>query len=363
MTDDPRERAEQRTLLMPRAGHGLDLAPGQRRQEYLIQRTLGVGGYSIVYLAQDTRLDRQVALKEYMPSMLAVREPSGLVSPQLPRFEPLFDKGLVGFMNEAKLLGSFDHPGLVKVHRFWAEAGTAYMAMPYYEGVTLKRLLADMGVRPAESWLRALASQLMQALQALHTARCVHRNVSPDNVLMLPGSEQNPRPVLLDFSAARRVIGDATQTLTAILKSGYSPVEQYEAEQTGRQGAWTDVYSLSALLYTAAVGRAPGSSIARLMQDDLEPARVAARGQYSDAFLAAIDAGLTVRPEMRPQSLQAFQRLLDATAAPPLAGPRRAEAEVPKARGMSPAMGMLAAALAAVAVVLGVVVVAWALLR
>jgi len=99
------------------------------------------------------------------------------------------------------------------------------------------------------------------------------------------------------------------------------------------------------------------------MQDDLEPARVAARGQYSDAFLAAIDAGLTVRPEMRPQNLQAFQRLLDATAAPPMAGPRRAEAEVPKARALSPAMGMLAAGLAAAAVVLGVVVVAWALLR
>ena len=363
MTDDPRERAEQRTLLMPRAGHGLDLAPGQRRQEFLIERTLGVGGYSIVYLAHDTRLDRQVALKEYMPTMLAVREPSGLVTPQLPRFEPLFDKGLVGFMNEAKLLGSFDHPGLVKVHRFWAEAGTAYMAMPYYEGTTLKRWLADLGVRPAEPWLRELATQLMQSLQVLHTARCVHRNVSPDNVLMLAGSEPSPRPVLLDFSAARRVIGDATQTLTAILKSGYSPVEQYEAEHTGRQGPWTDVYSLAALLYTAVVGRSPGSSIARLMQDDLEPARVAARGQYSDAFLAAIDAGLTVRPEMRPQNLRAFAQLLEATVAPPLAGPQRAAAALPAKPALSPAMGMAAAGLAAVAVVLGVAAVAWALVR
>lgn len=363
MVDDPRERAEQRTLLLPRAGHGLDLAPGQRRQEFVIERTLGVGGYSIVYLAHDTRLDREVALKEYMPSMLAVREPTGLVCPQLPRFEPLFDKGLVGFMNEAKLLGSFDHPGLVKVHRFWAEAGTAYMAMPYYQGTTLKRWLAELGVRPAESWLRELAAQLMQSLQVLHAARCVHRNVSPDNVLMLPGSEQSPKPVLLDFSAARRVIGDATQTLTAILKSGYSPVEQYEAEQTGRQGPWTDVYSLAALLYTAAVGRAPGSSIARLMQDDLVPARVAAQGQYSDAFLAAVDAGLTVRPEMRPQSLLAFQQLLDASVAPPMAGPQRAALLPPASRRMNPTLGMVAAVLAAVAVLLGVAAVMWSLAR
>lgn len=363
MTDDPRERAEQRTLLLPRAGQGLDLAPGQRRQEFLIERTLGVGGYSIVYLAHDMRLDREVALKEYMPSMLAVREPSGLVSPQLPRFEPLFDKGLVGFMNEAKLLGSFDHPGLVKVHRFWAEAGTAYMAMPYYPGSTLKRWLVELGVRPAEAWLRELADQLMQSLQVLHAARCVHRNVSPDNVLMLPGSEQTPRPVLLDFSAARRVIGDATQTLTAILKSGYSPVEQYEAEQTGRQGPWTDVYSLAALLYTAAVGRAPGSSIARVMHDELEPARLAAQGQYSDAFLAAIDAGLTVRPEMRPQNLRAFQALLDSRVAPPLAGRPRTTKAAPADQRLSPAMGMAAAALAAVAVVLGVAAVAWSIWR
>ena len=376
MSDDPRERAEQRTLLMPRPGHGHDLKAGQQRQEFVVERTLGVGGYSIVYVARDTRLDRLVALKEYMPSTLAVRLPNGLVAPQLPRFEDLFDIGLVGFMNEAKLLGSFDHPGLVKVHRFWAEAGTAYMAMPYYEGVTLRRWLADLGARPTEAWLRQLADSLMQALQVLHSARCVHRNVSPDNILMLqdPGggnhAQSPPRPVLLDFSAARRVIGDATQNLTAILKSGYSPVEQYEGEQTARQGAWTDVYALCAVLYTATVGRAPGSSVARLMQDDLEPAREAAKGLFSDAFLAAIDAGLTVRPEMRPQDMRALKRLLDSPVAPPAAPWRPAsgqsQGQPAAASGrpawLMPALGTAGALLAAVAVVGGVAAAGWALL-
>ncbi len=324
MDDGARERAEQKTLLMPRRDAGSELRAGHRLQEFVVERSLGVGGYSIVYLARDTRLDRRVALKEYLPATLATRLPTGEVAPRLPRFAEFFDKGLQSFINEARLLGSFDHPGLVKVYRFWSEAGTAYMVMPYYEGITLKKWLADLGAPPSERWLRQLAEPMMDALSWLHSERCFHRDVAPDNILMLydrsgGGSylEQKPRPVLLDFGAARRVIGDATQNLTAILKSGYSPVEQYEGEESLRQGAWTDVYALCAVLYTAAVGKAPGSSIARVVRDDMVPARVAAKGRYSDVFLAAIDAGLAVRPEQRPQTMAALARLFDAAQAPP----------------------------------------------
>ena len=171
----------------------------------------------------------------------------------------------------------------------------------------------------------------MDALGVMHTQRCFHRDVAPDNILMLferrPGAagtnagasylEQPPRPVLLDFGAARRVIGDATQNLTAFLKSGYTPVEQYEGAVTQRQGAWTDVYALCAVLYTAAIGKAPPSSINRIVRDELVPAREAGKGRYSDAFLAAVDAGLGVRPEQRPQSMAALRALLDADDAPP----------------------------------------------
>ena len=337
MADDPRERAEQRTLLMPRRDQGSELKPGHKLQEFVVERPLGVGGYSIVYLARDTRLDRRVALKEYLPATLAMRLSTNEVMPRLPRFQEFFDRGLKSFMNEARLLGSFDHPGLVKVYRFWAEAGTAYMVMPYYEGITLKTWLADLGTPPSEAWLRQFMAPLMDALGALHAQHCYHRDIAPDNILMLYDRaatgkggnflEQKPRPVLLDFGAARRVIGDATQNLTAILKSGYSPVEQYEGEETLRQGAWTDVYALCAVLYTAAVGKAPGSSIARVVRDETVPARVAAKGRYSDVFLAAIDAGLAVRPEHRPQSLAALQKLMDAKEAQPVA----AAAPVPAA--------------------------------
>lgn len=323
MEDDARERAEQRTLLMPRRDQGSELRAGHTLQEFVVEKLLGVGGYSCVYRARDTRLDRTVAIKEYLPATLAARHPDGSVGPRLPRFQAFYDKGLDGFLNEARLLGSFDHPSLVKVYRFWAQNGTAYMVMPHYEGITLKKWLHDLGAPPSERWLRDLADPLMAALGVMHEQRCYHRDVAPDNILMLydraaHGSylEQRPRPVLLDFGAARRVIGDATQQLTAILKSGYSPVEQYEGEESLRQGPWTDVYALCAVLYTAVTGKPPGSSVARVVRDEMPPAAQAAQGRYSAPFLAAIDAGLRVRPEQRPQSMAALRALMDAPVAP-----------------------------------------------
>ncbi|MDP3613754.1 MAG: serine/threonine-protein kinase, partial [Rubrivivax sp.] len=312
-SDGSRERAEQRTLLMPRRDQGSHLPKGSTLQEFVVEQVLGLGGYSIVYLARDTKLDRRVAVKEYLPGTLAMRAPSGEVVARLPRFEESYQKGLQSFINEARLLGSFDHPSLVKVYRFWADKGTAYMAMPYYNGTTLKKWLVDLGAPPSERWLRQLAEPLMQALAVLHDNNCLHRDVAPDNILMLYDRaggnflEQQPRPVLLDFGAARRVAAEATQNLTSILKSGYSPVEQYDNEAGLRQGTWSDVYALCAVLYAAAIGKVPNASIARLVRDDLIPARVAGKGRYSQAFLAAIDAGLSVRPEQRPQTMAELQ--------------------------------------------------------
>ena len=327
--DDARERAEQRTLLVPRREQGTALTRGHALQEFVVDKVLGVGGSSIVYLAQDTKLGRRVAVKEYLPGTIAMRAPSGEVVPRLPRFAQAFDKGLQSFINEARLLGSFDHPSLVKVYRFWTDNGTAYMAMPYYDGITLKKWMADLGTQPSERWLRQLAEPLMQALAVLHEHNTVHRDVAPDNILMLYDKaagnylEQMPRPVLLDFGAARRVQAEATQNLTALLKSGYSPAEQYGNDDALRQGPWTDVYALCAVLYAAAIGKVPNASIARVVRDDLVPARVAGRGRLSPVFLAAIDAGLTVRPEDRVQNMVAlqaeFNRLEPAEAPPPSA--------------------------------------------
>ncbi len=304
---------------MPRRERDAHLPAGTFLQEFRVERVLGVGGYSIVYLAHDTKLDRRVAIKEYLPATLAARADKGEVVPRLPRFEPAFAKGMESFINEARLLGGFDHPALVKVYRFWQANGTAYMVMPYYEGTTLKQWLAALGAPPSERWLRQLATPLIEALQVLHDHAIVHRDVAPDNIVLLVDRsapnylEQAPRPVLLDFGAARRVAAEATQQLTAILKTGYSPVEQYDQGHAMKPGPWSDIYSLAAVLYAAAVGKPPGPSIARLVRDELTPAQLAARGRCSPGFLAAIDAGLAVRPERRPQTLAEFAELLART--------------------------------------------------
>lgn len=331
MSRPPADPPTDRTLLMPRRDIDAELPPGTRLQEFVVEGLVGAGGFSIVYRARDTQLDRLVALKEYMPAAFAQRGSDGIVRPRTPRHAEAYGLGLKSYLNEARLLASFDHPALLRVYRFWPQNGTAYLAMPLIEGVTLERWLADLGTAPSEAWLLAFALQMTEALEALHAQRIYHRDVAPDNILLQfdrrAGTvflEQKPRPVLLDFGAARRVIGDATQQLTAILKSGYSPPEQYEGAETQRQGPWTDVYALAAVLYAAIGGRKPPSAIGRVVKDTMVPAATIGAGRYSPAFLAAIDAGMAVRREDRPASMAAFRAALTATSVPPVASPARA---------------------------------------
>jgi serine/threonine protein kinase len=282
----------------PDMGNGL--AVGTYLGEFEITSMLGEGGFGIVYLATDHSLQRRVALKEYMPSALAARSAQSQVQVKSERHRETFEAGRKSFVNEARLLAQFDHPSLVKVYRFWEANGTAYMVMPFYEGRTLKDTLRELGAPPDEAWLRTLLAPLTEALSVIHTEQCYHRDIAPDNVMMLAGSQ---RPLLLDFGAARRVIGDMTQALTVILKPGYAPVEQYAEIPGMKQGAWTDVYALAAVVYFAITGKTPPPSVGRLLNDTYVPLTQAAAGRYSEGFLAAIDRALAVRPEARTQSI------------------------------------------------------------
>jgi serine/threonine protein kinase len=282
--------------------------------EFEITTVLGEGGFGIVYLAQDHSLGRRVALKEYMPSSLAQRVGGTQVSVKSERHRETFEAGLKSFVNEARLLAQFDHPSLVKVYRFWEANGTAYMVMPFYEGITLKDELKAMGAPPDEAWLRELLEPLSEALAVIHAEQCYHRDIAPDNVILLKGSNL---PLLLDFGAARRVIGDMTQALTVILKPGYAPVEQYAEVPGMKQGPWTDVYALAAVVYYAITGKTPPTSVGRLMNDNYVPMTQAGAGRYSPGFLAAIDRALIVRPEQRTQSIDDLRRDLGMEARAP----------------------------------------------
>jgi serine/threonine protein kinase len=290
---------------------GNALPVGTYLSEFELTSVLGEGGFGIVYLARDHSLERRVALKEYMPAALAARSGQTQVQVKSARHQDTFDAGLKSFVNEAKLLAQFDHPSLVKVYRFWEANGTAYMVMPFYEGITLKDKLRALGTAPDEEWLMGLLAPLTEALAVVHAESCYHRDIAPDNVILL---NTTGKPLLLDFGAARRVIGDMTQALTVILKPGYAPIEQYAEAPGMKQGPWTDVYALAASVHFAILGKTPPTSVGRLMSDSFVPLAQAAAGRYSPRFLEAMDRALRVRPEERTQTIADLRADLGLTA-------------------------------------------------
>ena len=303
----------------------LALPPGARVLEFEIERVVGRGGFSIVYLAFDHSLHRRVALKEYLPDTLARRDATLTVVPFSAKHRETFDVGLRSFVEEARLLARFDHPSLVKVYRFWEASGTAYMAMSYYEGSTLREAFR-LGPPPEPSVVEAMTVKLLEAVEILHRGQCLHRDIAPDNVIL----QRNGIPVLLDFGAARRIIREKTQALTVILKTGFAPIEQYSEEGEMEQGPWTDVYALAATLYAVITGKGPPACVSRAYTDPYVPlARIAPQG-YSPPFTTAIDQALSFLPDKRPQTIAAFREALGVRDRP--APPKRSEAVAPPKR-------------------------------
>jgi serine/threonine protein kinase len=305
---------------------GNALPEGTFLGEFELTSVHGEGGFGIVYVAWDHSLERRVAIKEYMPAALAARTGPTQVQVKSARHEETFNAGLKSFVNEAKLLAQFDHPSVVKVYRFWEANGTAYMVMPFYEGITLKDQLRAMGTPPDEDWLMGLLAPLTEALSVVHSGHCYHRDIAPDNVILL---NTTGKPLLLDFGAARRVIGDMTQALTVILKPGYAPVEQYAEAPGMKQGAWTDVYALAATVHFAILGKTPPPSVGRLMRDSYVPLAQSAAGRYSPRFLEALDNALRVRPEERTPTIDALRADLGLAAQAPASRPMPLEAQAP----------------------------------
>ncbi len=292
------------------------LPAGTRFGEFEILRVLGVGGFGIVYLAQDHSLERQVALKEYMPASLAARGAGPQITVRSASFAETYAIGLRSFINEARLLARFDHPSLVKVYRFWEDNATAYMVMPYLQGVTLRDMRRRMSHPPDEPWIRSVIMPILSALELLHREGVYHRDIAPDNILLPPDGP----PVLLDFGAARRVISDRTQSLTAILKPSYAPIEQYAEMTQLRQGPWTDLYALGAVIHYLLFGTPPAPATARAVQDDVDAVDGRVVPGISARFMEAMSWMLAIRPNERPQSGEQVRAVLDGLADVPPRG-------------------------------------------
>jgi non-specific serine/threonine protein kinase len=285
--------------------HANCLSVGARIAEYEITGLVGEGGFGVVYLARDTALNRVVALKEFMPSAFAGRIEGGRVAVRSAHHQTKFDAGLQGFIKEARMLARFNHPSLVKVYRFLEANGTAYMAMRFYDGQTLAQMMSAKGTRFDESLIAAVMLPVFDALQMLHAEKVFHRDIAPDNIMLADGSS-----VLLDFGSARHILGDGTQALTAVLKPIYSPVEQYVADGTMRQGAWTDVYALGAVLYHLATSKVPMQAVSRLMSDSLPTVSQVAGSVFSPQFSQAVQRAMAVRVEDRIQSISDLRQQL-----------------------------------------------------
>ncbi len=328
MSDDPSPSTPATARIAPTEHDALPA--GTRFGEFEIIRVLGVGGFGIVYLAHDHSLDRQVALKEYMPASLATRGDGPMITIRSNSAAATYAIGLRSFINEARLLARFDHPSLVKVYRVWEDNGTAYMVMPYLQGRTLRDARRALGQAPDEAWIRAVLAPVLDALELLHREGVFHRDIAPDNILLPPDA----LPILLDFGAARRVVGDHAQSLTAILKPSYAPIEQYAEVTAMRQGPWTDLYALGAVLHYLLFGVPPAPAAARAVQPDAEAIAQRVVPGVSPRFMSVVAWMLGVRPLERPQSVAALRAALNGEA--PIPAPGQHDATPPRAAAPLP---------------------------
>jgi serine/threonine protein kinase len=275
--------------------------------EYRIEQVLGAGGFGITYRARDANLDKDVAIKEYLPGELAMRMPDGNVVAQATGHEAGYRWGLERFLQEARTLAKFSHPHIVRVLRYFEANATAYMVMDYEKGDPLKVVLQH-DPQPAEAKLKALAAPLLDGLAAVHAAGFLHRDIKPDNIFV----RADGRPVLIDFGAARQALGGETRSLTAILTPGYAPLEQYSGE--GKQGPWTDLYAMGGVLYRAVADKNPPDAVTRIRGEPpgtgVAAGLAAVRGKYSESFLRAIEWALTLDEKQRPQDVAQWKTAL-----------------------------------------------------
>ena len=270
--------------------------------DYRIERVLGAGGFGVTYLADEIALARMVTIKEYFPSDIAARDGGIDAAPRSQDCAGDYRWGLDRFIEEAQTLAKFDHRNIVRVYRYFRANNTGYMVLHFEEGQSLKGWLKGLGRAPRQKELDAIIAPLLDALELIHKSDFLHRDIAPDNIIIRKSGD----PVLIDFGSARGEIASATKTVSALVKPGYSPYEQY-AETSRQQGPWSDIYALAATLYHAITGKRPADAPSRMVKDELVPARDAALSSYRAGFLKAIDRALALNVEARPQSIAAWR--------------------------------------------------------
>lgn len=287
--------------------HRFALPPGTQLRHYVIEGLLGHGGFGLTYKAKDLQLDREVAIKELFPTEFAIRDhDSTTVVLRSSDQEVNFGWAKSRFLEEARTLAALDDPGILRVHDFFEGNGTAYMVAQFIEGESLEAMLRRTGP-PPEAQLKSYLVDVLTSLGIVHNLRFLHRDIKTENILI---REKNGLPVLIDFGNARISTGEKTSNVTAVLTPGYAPFEQYSV--SGRQGPWTDLYSVGAVFYRSITGQSPTDAAGRINGSDMQPLAASAIPGYSMEFLQGIDKALQLRAEDRWQSCREWLESLNA---------------------------------------------------
>lgn len=279
------------------------LPSGYTLQEYRIESTLGVGGFGLTYLATDSNLNMRVAIKEYLPSDLAIRCEDQSIRSKSDHTLEKFNWGRSRFLDESRTLASFRHPNIVRVMRFFEANQTAYMVMEFVAGKPLNEWVRTR--RPINpQFLSEMSLALLAGIEVIHNSGFLHRDIKPGNIFL----RDDGTPVLLDFGSARTAAADTERT--AIVSPGYAPLEQYHSH--GNQGPWTDLYAWGAVLYWLVTGTKPMDATARVPDDSMQPAvQAASATHYGRPLLEAIDWALSPSEKRRPQSVSELRQLVE----------------------------------------------------
>jgi serine/threonine protein kinase/sugar lactone lactonase YvrE len=282
---------------------------GYQLPYYRIQAILSEECLGITYLALDTKLNHQVAIKEYFPKPLAIRNNEQHVQLQSEKYKKLFLFGLQQFIQEGSTLARLKHPNIVNIFHLFKMLNTAYWVMAYEPGQSFTKVLESSPITQVK--LAKILPPLFSALTALHEAGLLHRNIKPNSIYL---RDRDLSPILVDFGATRYAFGSRYRNLGMMVTPGYSPFEQYQSEEN--QGAWTDIYALGAVLYHAISGKTPLEASERVktllkkQSDPLPPAIQLGHKLYSERLLQAIDWALEVAKQDRPQTVAQWTQFI-----------------------------------------------------
>lgn len=298
------------------AQNNAPLPDGLELAGYRIVKKIASGGFSIVYLAYDAD-GNAVAIKEYLPSALALRQDGELVPAISKANLAVFRIGLKCFFEEGRALARIAHPNVVRVVNFFRAHETVYMVMAYESGHSLQEYIQrqrSKGRKLGEAFIRQIFTQVLMGLREVHANQLLHLDLKPANIYL----RTDGTPMLLDFGAARQTADTDIPKLTPMYTPGFAPPELYA--RVGGLGPWSDVYSIGAAMFSCMVGSPPQPADQRKTEDKMAGHYQKLDGAYSAQLIALVRWCLELDPLARPQSVFALQRELQ-TPAPVVAAP------------------------------------------